>query len=47
METKEGRLETVQEKQTLVGQNIILIKRIIIAHGAQVVFLGLRKSLKA
>ena len=47
METKEGMLETVQEKQTLAGQNIVLIKRIIIAHGAQVVFLGLRKSLKA
>ena len=34
METKEGRLETIQEKQTPVGQNIILIKRIIIVHGA-------------
>ena len=34
METKEGRLETVQENQTLARQNIILIKGIIIAHGA-------------
>ena len=46
METKEAMLETIQEKQTLAGQNIILIKRIIIAHSAQVVCLGLRKSLQ-
>ena len=35
MEMKEGRLETVQEKQTLVGKNITQKKkRIIIVHGA-------------